>query len=267
MGGAARHPGLLTFSSDYGPTDEYVGVCHLVVAGIAPAARVIDLVHGIRGIRAGATMLRQALPFAPPGVHLAIVDPGVGTGRRGVVIATGIGALLVGPDNGLMTPAADVLGGATAAFELANPDYRLSPVSSTFHGRDIFAPAAAHLSRGVEAEDFGPPVDVSTLVRLPEPRVEVSDGLLIADVLRVDWYGNLQLAARADDLAAADLGDRVRTRSDREACDAVVGRTFADAGAGEVVVYVDSGGHVAVACNGGSARDLLGDPETVTITR
>jgi S-adenosylmethionine hydrolase len=260
------HNGLLTFSSDYGPTDEYVGVCHLVIAGIAPDTRVIDLVHGIRGIRAGATLLRQALPFAPTGIHLAIVDPGVGTDRRAVVVGTSSGALLVGPDNGLLTPAADVLGGATQAFELENAGYRLSPVSATFHGRDIFAPAAAHLSLGVPPESFGPTVDVATLVRLPEPRVEVSNGRLVADVLRTDWYGNLQLAARDVDLVEAKFAERVRVSGKGEPLEARLGRTFADAGPGELVVYLDSGGHVAVARNGGSARDMLGDPEIVTIT-
>ncbi len=266
MGGATRHPGLLTFSSDYGPTDEYVGVCHLVIAGIAPDVRVVDLVHGIRGIRAGATLLRQALPFSPAGVHLAIVDPGVGTDRRAVVISTGNGALLVGPDNGLLTPAADVLGGATQAFELQNSDYQLSPLSATFHGRDIFAPAAAHLSLGVEPEDFGLPLDVSTLVRLDEPRVVVSDGRLVADVLRIDWYGNLQLAARADDLGAAGFVRDLEIAGAGKVLNGSLGRTFGDAQPGKLVVYLDSGGHVAVACNGGNARELLGDPETVTVT-
>jgi S-adenosyl-L-methionine hydrolase (adenosine-forming) len=266
VGGATRHPGLLTFSSDYGPTDEYVGVCHLVIAGIAPDVRVVDLVHGIRGIRAGATLLCQSLPFAPPGVHLAIVDPGVGTERRAVVIGTQSGSLLVGPDNGLLTPAADVLGGPTQAFELENPEYQLSPVSATFHGRDVFAPAAAHLSLGVSPESFGTAVDVTTLVRLSEPRVEVSEGRLVADVLRTDWYGNLQLAARADDLGAARFVERVRVSGTGEPKDAKVGRTFADADAGELVIYVDSGGHVALASNRGSARDLLGDPDRVTIS-
>ncbi len=261
----ARDP-LITFSSDYGPTDEYVGVCHLVIAGIAPDTRVIDLVHGIRGIRAGATLLRQALPFAPPGVHLAIVDPGVGTDRRAVVIATKSGYLLVGPDNGLLSPAADVCGGATQAFELENPDYQLTPQSATFHGRDIFAPAAAHLSLGVAPESFGRPVEVDDLVRLPEPRIDVSDKLLVADVLRTDWYGNLQLAARDVDLVEAKFGELVLVVGAANSIVARIGRSFADAHPGGLVVYVDSGGHVAVASYGGSARELLGDPETVTIT-
>ena len=257
---------MITFSSDYGPTDEYVGVCHLVVAGVAPGTRVIDLVHGIRGIRAGATLLRQALPFAPSGIHLAIVDPGVGTERRAVVIATGNGALLVGPDNGLLAPAADALGGVMAAFELENPDYRLSPVSATFHGRDIFAPAAAHLSLGVTPESFGPAVDVDMLVRLSDPLVEVSEGRLVADVLRTDWYGNLQLAARDTDLVEAKFHERVLVSGSAGSIEARVGLTFADAQPAGLVVYIDSGGHMAVARNGGSARDLLGDPETVTIS-
>jgi S-adenosyl-L-methionine hydrolase (adenosine-forming) len=263
--GATRHP-LITFSSDYGPTDEYVGVCHLVIAHLAPDVRIIDLVHGIRGVRAGATLLAQSLAYMHQAVHLAIVDPGVGTDRRAVVIETQSGSLLVGPDNGLLTSAADVLGGVAAAFELTNPDYQLSPVSATFHGRDIFAPAAAHLALGVEPQEFGPALDTNSLVRLPASHVEVSNGRLVADVLRTDWYGNLQLAARDLDLAAARFGALVRVGGSGEAFEARVGRTFADAQPGGLVVYLDSGAHVAVACNGGSARELLGDPETVTIT-
>jgi hypothetical protein len=242
-------------------------VCHLVIAGIAPDVRIVDLVHGIRGVRAGATLLRQGLPFAPTtAVHLAVVDPGVGTPRRAVVIQTNAGALLVGPDNGLLPPAADALGGAVAAHELTEDRYKLAPVSTTFHGRDIFAPAAAHLALGVEPSSFGPAIDVASLVRLPTPHVEVSAGRIVSDVLRVDWYGNLQLAATDVDLAGAALGDELSVSSNAGSFDARLGRTFADAEPEGLVVYVDSGGHVAVACNGASARDLLGDPAAVTIT-
>ncbi|MEX0873440.1 MAG: SAM-dependent chlorinase/fluorinase [Actinomycetota bacterium] len=258
---------LVTFSSDYGPTDEYVGVCRLVIAGIAPEVRIVDLVHGIRGVRAGATLLRQSLPFAPTtAVHLAVVDPGVGTQRRAVVIQTNAGALLVGPDNGLLPPAADALGGAVAAHELTEERYQLAPLSSTFHGRDVFAPAAAHLALGVTPEAFGPAVDIGDLVRLRPAHVDVSTGKLTADVLRVDWYGNLQLAATDVDLATADFGDELSVSNGAESFDARLGRTFADGEPGALVVYIDSGGHVAVACNGSSARELLGDPAAVTIT-
>jgi hypothetical protein len=242
-------------------------VCHLVIAGIAPDVRIVDLVHGIRGVRAGATLLRQSLPFAPTSaVHLAVVDPGVGTQRRAVVIQTNVGALLVGPDNGLLPPAADALGGAVAAYELTQERYQLAPRSTTFHGRDIFAPAAAHLALGVEPESFGPAVDPRDLVRLPPAHVGVSAGTLTTDVLRVDWYGNLQLAATDVDLASANLGDELSVSCVAGSFEARLGRTFADGEPGALVVYVDSGGHVAVACNGSSARELLADPNLITIS-
>lgn len=236
----------------------------MVIAAIAPHARVIDLAHGIGGIRAGSVVLSQSVVTAPDGtVHLAVVDPGVGTDRRAVAVTTERGDVLVGPDNGLMPPAADALGGASGAFELTNPRYRREPVSSTFHGRDVFAPAAAFLCVGLAADELGPAIDPSELVRLPQAMTHVSSGCLEADVARADWYGNLQLAARESDLVSAELGNLV----DVSGAPAVVGRTFADAEPGGLVVYVDSGGHVAIACNGGSARERLQDPERVTLKR
>ena len=223
---------------------------------------MVDLAHGIRGVRAGSVILRQSVVEAPDGsVHLAVVDPGVGTDRRGVVIAARRGDVLVGPDNGLLTPAADALGGVAAAFELTNIRYQRESVSATFHGRDIFAPAAAYLSLGVRADDFGAGIDASSLVRVPEPSTSISSGELTSDVARVDWYGNLQLAATASELEQAGFGERVVVGE----LDATIGKTFSDAAPGGLVVYVDSGRHVAIARNGGSARDLLQDPERVTL--
>jgi hypothetical protein len=202
---------------------------------------------------------------APQGsVHLAVVDPGVGTDRRAVVIVTGREDLLVGPDNGLLVPAAESLGGAVAAFELTDPRYRREKLSATFHGRDVFAPAAAYLALGVRADQFGAEIDPGGLVRVAPVAARISDGLLEAEVVRVDWYGNLQLDATEEDLSAAGLKGAVLINGDHEA---VVGRTFADADQAGFVVYIDSGGHVAVACNGSSARDRLQDPERVTVTR
>jgi S-adenosylmethionine hydrolase len=230
---------------------------------IAPDVRVIDLAHGLRSIRHGGIVLAQSLSYAPLGVHLAVVDPGVGTDRRGVVVTTASGSLLVGPDNGLLPPAADALGGVVSAFELSEPTYRLQPVSATFHGRDVFAPAAAHLASGVAPDLFGPRVD--DLLRLPAARIEVSDGALVAEVAFVDWYGNVELTATAVDLASARLGSRVTVRCAAGEFDAVIGRTFADAEPDSLVVYAASGGLVAIARNGGRANDLLQDPDEVTV--
>lgn len=259
---------LITFTSDYGPADEFVGVCHAVIAAIAPRVRVIDFAHGVRGIRAGAAALAQSAPYAPAGaVHLAVVDPGVGTDRKCVALATGSGARLVGPDNGLLIDAADALGGCTAAYELRTGKYRLQPVSATFHGRDVFAPAAAHLALGVEPSALGPEIDRATLVRLREARVRAARGRLEADVLRADWFGNLQLAATVIELEAAALGKRSRVRAGRRSFEAVVGTSYADAPAGELVVLIDSGGHVCIAANGESAAERLGRPGAVRLSR
>jgi S-adenosyl-L-methionine hydrolase (adenosine-forming) len=253
---------LITFSSDYGPTDEFVGVCHLVIARIAPDVRVVDGAHGIRSVRGGSTVLAQSLPEAPDdAVHLAVVDPGVGTERRPVAIAVGNGSFLVGPDNGVFFPVADRLGGALAAYQLSEMWFRREPLSSTFHGRDIFAPAAAHLALGVPVEEFGPAVAPSDLVRLGPPFVRAEHGVLEAEVVRTDWFGNLQTAAMAADFAISGLDGRI----DVNGYPATVGEKFADVGEGELLVYVNSADHVAVACNGGSARELLQDPERVTL--
>jgi S-adenosylmethionine hydrolase len=255
---------VITFSSDYGPFDHYVGVCHAVIARVAPDVRVIDISHGLRSVRHGGVVLAQSLPFAPAGVHLAIVDPGVGTARRGVVVVAAEGSMLVGPDNGLLPPGADALGGVADAFELTSAAHRLEAMSSTFHGRDLFAPAAAHLATGVAPGELGP--RVTDLVRLDPPTVEVSDGLLRSEVVFTDWYGNVELAANASDLEASGLHGDVVVSSSAGSFDAVVGRTFADARGEALVVYVASGGLVAIARTGGSAAALLQDPETVTVS-
>ena len=252
---------LITFSSDYGPTDEFVGVCHLVIARIAPDVRVIDVAHGIRGIRGGSVVLGQSLTEAPMGVvHLAVVDPGVGTERRPVVIVCGNGSMLVGPDNGIFFPVADLLGGVTVAYELRSEELRGPALSTTFHGRDIFAPAAAHLALGVEPSDFGPRAD--DLTRLAPCDVRMGDRTLESDVTRADWFGNLQLAATGMDLAGSGLSGVVLVNG----VEAVVGEKFADVEPGALLVYVNSAGQVALACNGTSASQLLHDPDRVTLS-
>jgi S-adenosylmethionine hydrolase len=264
----------ITFTSDYGTDDGFVAACVGVIATIAPTARVLNVTHAVppQDIRRGATVLSQTVPYLPPSVHLAVVDPGVGTGRRQVVLVAANG-LLVGPDNGLLVPAAEALGGIVAAYELNEAKYRLSTVSATFHGRDVFAPAAAHLAAGVDPEEFGPAVDPATLVRLPKPRILVDQGELTTELLAADHFGNLQLAARLADLAAfgATPGETVQVRAGGQLAYATVGRTFADVPTGDTVVFVDSSGHVAIAVNGGSAASRLrcktGDSVMLRATR
>jgi len=257
----------ISVTTDYGLRDGFAAACHGVIARLAPAVRVIDVTHEVppQQIRHGAMALAQTVPFLPESVHLAVVDPGVGTTRRGVVVVAERG-LLVGPDNGLLLPAADVLGGVQVAYELTEPAFRLPVTSATFHGRDIFAPAAAHLALGAEPSSFG--ARAEDLVRLPEPLLAAFPGKLVTEVLTVDHFGNVQLAATPADLGLSGLTGSVSVHSERVAITAVIGRTFADAPAGTAVLYTDSAGRLAVAINGGSAAGLLalGPSQECTIT-
>ncbi|MEO3777378.1 SAM-dependent chlorinase/fluorinase [Micromonospora sp. B11E3] len=242
----------ISLTTDYGLTDGFVAACHGVIGRIAPDARVIDVTHLVppADVRRGAAVLAQAVPYLPTGVHVAVVDPGVGTSRRGIAVAAP-GGVLVGPDNGLLLDAAAALGGVTDAVELTNPRWLATEVFRTFHGRDVFAPVAARLALGAPLADAGPAVDPATLVRLPEPVVRATADGFAAEVLTVDHFGNVQLAAPGSLLAP--LSGRL-SAAGRPAAH---GRTFGDAPPGELVVYVDSAGLVAVAVNGGRAADVL----------
>lgn len=236
----------VSFTTDYGLSDGFVASCHGVIARTAPTVRIIDVTHMIApgDVTRAAAVLAQTVPHLPPSVHLAVVDPGVGTARRAVVLHTPNG-VLVGPDNGLLPWAASALGGVDAAFELSTPD----DASRTFHGRDIFAPAAARLALGGEPE--GSEIDPGGLIRLQDPVVALGEGWLEAEVLTIDRFGNVQLAAPASYLD--QLPDRVTVGG----CRAVRGETFADAPSGGLVVFGDSADRVAIAVNGGRAVVML----------
>jgi S-adenosylmethionine hydrolase len=238
-----------------------VGICHAVMKRIAPEVDVLDLTHAVeRGeVLRGALALADALPYAPVGVHVAVVDPGVGTERRAVAFRGGDGRLYVGPDNGLLLPAAERLGGVREAFGIAAPEYMLAPVSATFHGRDVFAPAAAHLALGVAPAKLGPPVDPADLVRVEVPEATVEDGAVHAVVLDVDRFGNVALGATLRALDAAGL-DRpvlqIEVGGTRRAV--ALGRTFADVAPGDLVLLEDASGRAALAVNAGDAAAALG---------
>jgi len=251
--------GPVTFLSDYGHADDFVGVCHAVIARIAPQARVIDLTHGIprHDVRLGALTLARALPFTPPGVHLAVVDPEVGAQRRAVAIRCAQDdRILVGPDNGLLCPAADVLGGAVEAVDVARSPHRLEPVSATFHGRDLFAPVAAHLAAGAALAGAGDPVEVDELARLELPTASVADGRIEAHALAVDGYGNVQLDVTHEQLAGT--GVRVGRTVVLDGREIPFARTFSDVAPGELVLYEDAYRRLALAVNRGSAAAELG---------
>jgi S-adenosylmethionine hydrolase len=249
------------FLTDFGLQDDFVGTCHGVILRIAPEARVIDVTHGIppQAILQGAIVLRNTTPYMPVGVHLAVVDPDVGGERRAVALQTADGRTFVGPDNGLLMLAADQLGVA-AAHELVDERYRLPDVSRTFHARDIFAPAAAHLAVGVPISELGPSVDPETLVRVDSPDPDVRRSQISATVVGIDRFGNIATNLLAHHLAALGIstGDRVEVRISFDRYYASVVGTFADAAPGELIVYEDSYGLVTLAISRGNAARLTG---------
>jgi S-adenosylmethionine hydrolase len=253
---------FITFLSDFGLKDDFVGTCHGVIKSIAPEVEVIDVTHGIspQHVLQGALVLANTTPYMPVGVHLAVVDPGVGSSRRPLALRSSDGRLFVGPDNGLLVPAAERLGGIVAAHELANADYALDIVSRTFHGRDLFAPAAAHLASGVELELLGPPVAVDALARLDLPEPEIGENRIRATVLYIDRFGNVQLNLTREHLQQAEVppGTVIEVELGLDRYYAVVARTFADARKGDVILYEDAYRNIALAISGGNAAELFG---------
>jgi S-adenosyl-L-methionine hydrolase (adenosine-forming) len=251
---------VVCFLSDFGLQDDFVGTCHGVIARIAPEARVIDVTHGIpaQAVLQGAVVLAGTLPYMPVGVHLAVVDPGVGGVRRPVAIRDNEGRLFVGPDNGLLLPAADRAGIAEVR-ELANPAYALDSISRTFHGRDLFAPAAAHLARGVALSELGPPLAPDALVRLDLPLPSLGADAVEGTMLYVDSFGNVALNLTREHVEGIGIvpGTRVELEVDGRRYYAVSARTFADAAAGEVILYEDSYRTMSVAVSNGSAAETL----------
>ena len=253
----------ITFLSDYGLDDEFVGVVHAVIARTCPEARVIDLGHGVprQDVEIGARMLARSVGFAPPGVHLAVVDPEVGARRRAVALLTAEEErIFVGPDNGLLLPAAERFGGVVEAVEISSSPWRLDTVSATFHGRDVFAPVAAHLAAGEPLGEAGAPVDVSELVAIELSRARVEAGGLVGRGVARDAFGNLALDARLRDLKGTDirLGDPIAVRFAGRRASGTFARAFAEVRPGGLLLFEDSGGALAVAVNGGDAAALLG---------
>ncbi len=251
---------FITFLSDFGLQDDFVGTCHGVMKRIAPDAEIIDITHGIpaQSVLQGALVLANTIGYMPVGVHLAVVDPGVGGPRRPLALKDGEGRLYVGPDNGLLLPAAG-RAGIEAAHELANPAYALETISRTFHGRDLFAPAAAHLALGVPLEELGPPLDPEGLVTLDLPPPEIGDRHAVATVLYVDSFGNIALNLTREDVERIGIvsGTQVELELAGESYYAVTARTFADARPGDVILYQDSYANMSVAISRGSAGRLL----------
>ena len=264
----------LTFLTDYGLEDGFVAACRGVALQIAPNTRFIDITHFVSpgDIRRGAAVLAQTAGYFPPAVHVAVVDPGVGTARRAVAVAAG-DSVFVGPDNGLLSWAVAEAGGATAAVSLTNRALWLDAATATFHGRDIFMPVAAHLAAGVPLARAGDRLDVASLVTLPAPVSRVAEGSADAEVLTVDRFGNAQLSVTGPDAARAGLVPGATVTLAWEGHEQVVPfrSTFGDVAAGELVCFQDSAGYVAIAVNGGNAASRLGlraeTRVTLTVTK
>ena len=251
----------LTFLTDYGLEDAFVAVCHGVVSQITPDLRIIDITHLIPlgDIRRGAVVLAQAAAYFPPAVHVAVVDPGVGTTRRAVAVQAG-GSLFVGPDNGLLSVAVEACGGAARAVSLTSRALWRDTSAATFHGRDIFMPVAARLAAGAPLDAAGTPVDVASLVTLPPPECRLTAGAAHLEVVTADRFGNLQLSLRGVDAPRAGLvtGATVTVAWAGGEITAPFVRTFGDVAPGEVLCYLDSGDWVAIAVSGGDAARRLG---------
>jgi S-adenosylmethionine hydrolase len=256
---------FITFLTDFGLQDDFVGACHGVMKRIAPDVEVIDITHGIapQAVQQGALTLANTLPFMPEGVHLAVIDPGVGGSRRALALRDGEGRIHVGPDNGLLIPAAEKFGGIVEAHELTNPDYALESVSRTFHGRDLFSPAAAHLALGVPLAELGPPIDPDALARLDIPQPDVGTSRIRCTVLSVDRFGNVQLNVERSHLDQVGIvpGTRVELQVGPERYYAVAARTFADARPGDIILYEDAYRNLSIAINGGNAAAMFGISE------
>jgi S-adenosylmethionine hydrolase len=256
----------VSFLTDYGLEDEFVGVVKSVLRDLAPHVTVVDLTHGIRpfDVRGGSLALARAIPYVAEGIVLAVVDPGVGTSRRAVAIEVAGGAgVLVGPDNGLLVPAAEKMGGIVEAHELTNAAYALESVSRTFHGRDLFSPAAAHLALDIPLAELGPPIDPDALARLDLPQPEVGTTRIHCTVLSIDRFGNVQLNLDRSHLDQAGVlpGTRVELQVGHERYYAVAARTFADARPGDIILYEDAYRNLSIAISGGNAAAMFGISE------
>jgi S-adenosylmethionine hydrolase len=240
----------IVFLSDFGYRNEWVGICHAVIDRIAPDTRVVDLSHGIPAldVRGGALLVLDSLGYiGPDAVVLAVVDPSVGRDRD-IAVETGVGRMLVGPDNGLLAPAWGAAGGVARAVSITSPEVVLSPVAPSFHARDVLAPAAAHLANGASLEELGEPIDPGTLVSLVIPDPGVEKGRIESEVLDLNRFGNVQLNVREPHLAAAGL-DRVDRISVETLSGAAIARlvsTFADLEAGAWGLMIDARGWLSV---------------------
>lgn len=260
---------IISFLTDFGP-DAAPAICRGVMLSIVRDAQIVDITHNVRkyAIRDGAFLLWISLPSLPVAVHVAVVDPGVGTARLPIGIRAGRGDILIGPDNGLLTPAAHALGGIAEARVLENRAWMLPRTSSTFHGRDIFAPMAAHLAAGGAFADVGRQLEPGSLVTIDFPDPVVTDGTFETTVIYIDSFGNLRLSGDPRDFAGAfgDTPPGTRFRLEFDGIDGAPTKfeqapwvlTFGDRPIGSALLYEDSFGHLAYADNQSDVARRLG---------
>ena len=256
---------VVTLLTDFGLQDEYAGVVEGVIATAAPEVRVLHVSHGVpaTNVRRGESMLASAISFLPVGVHLAIVDPGVGSERRAVAIRSADDRLFVGPDNGVLIAAVERCGGAVEAWEIVNPELWLEEVSATFHGRDVFAPVAARLAQGLDPATVGPIVTISSLTRLPTRQATVSSGMISGLVAFADGFGNVAttiMPADIETIGVRDGGTLEIAVGDYRFLGSFAS-TYADVEPGEIVVHVHAGGSIGVAVNRGSFAEVAATGE------
>lgn len=252
---------VVTLLTDYGPGSEFPGICHGVIARLCPEATIVDISNAVprHDVRHGALVLRNALPYMPVGVHVAVVDPQVGTERRAIAVRCADERVLVGPDNGLLSLAWEQAG-ALEAVDVSRSPHRLEPVSATFHGRDLFAPVGAALAAGAPFADAGDPLDVADLLALELPHPRRDGDALVAHALLVDVYGNVTLDVSHNDLAGSGLGygRAVEIYARGSSRRATFTGTFADVRPGDLLVYEDASRMLALAVNRGDAANMLG---------
>ncbi|MGQ0608616.1 MAG: SAM hydrolase/SAM-dependent halogenase family protein [Chloroflexota bacterium] len=264
---------VIGFLTDFG-LDGAAATCRGVILGICRDAQIVDISHTVRkyAVRDGAFVLRASLPFLPVGVHVGVVDPGVGTERRPIAVQTARGDILIGPDNGLLLPAADALGGSTSVRELTNRELWLRVTTSTFHGRDVFAPVAAHLAASdTSFEALGDEVGIDGLVRLPTATARAAPGRIETEVTYVDSFGNLRLAGGRPELDGAfgEVNDRTAfsiTIGSKPVQRAAFARSFGHVAVGATILYVDSSGDLALADNQADLGARIGAEQGMPVT-
>lgn len=252
-------PCIITLTTDFGTSDAYVGTMKGVILGINPNVRVVDLTHAVppQDIHEAAFTIYSAYRYFPKGtIHTVVVDPGVGSDRQAIVCEID-GAFFVCPDNGVLSYLLQAIDGSVEhrmkAVAIQNPGYHLPEVSNTFHGRDIFAPVAAHLSRGVPLASIGPRVE--NLVQLPIPIPEVSGNTITGQIVKIDRFGNAITNISETVLAGEVSGYEINVQGVRLTH---INRTYAESAVGEPLAIIGSFGVLEIAVNGGSAESRLG---------